>query len=186
MHRVMIPCGSQVMARHERSYERETAVYCSLHYLALLERKSRALDQVAPSTGLQLPECFPQLRRLLEAQLHKHGSHEYIQVLRLLETFARGEVTSAIENALRLGTISFDAVRHLVLCRIERRPQRLDLARCEFLSRKENVLLPSNRTSSTQCRASASSPSGPAFEVRGRTVSPNAGLATTAAICSTM
>ena len=29
---------------------------------------------------------------------------------------------------LRLSTISFDAVRHLVLCRIERRPPRLDMA----------------------------------------------------------
>ena len=28
---------------------------------------------------------------------------------------------------MRLNTISFDAVRHLVLCRIERRPPRLDL-----------------------------------------------------------
>ena len=33
-------------------------------------------------------------------------------MLRLLETFALEEVTAAIEDALRLGTISFDAVRH--------------------------------------------------------------------------
>jgi hypothetical protein len=37
------------------------------------------------------------------------------------------EVTRAIEDALQLGTIGFDAVRHLLLCRIERRPPRLDL-----------------------------------------------------------
>ena len=35
--------------------------------------------------------------------------------------------THAIEDALQLGTISFDAVRHLLLCRIERRPPRLDM-----------------------------------------------------------
>jgi hypothetical protein len=104
------------------------AVYDPQHYLALLEHKSRALDQAAPLTGWRLPECFPQLRRLLEARLKKHGGREYIQALRLLETFALEEVTSAIEDALRLGTISFDAVRHLLLCRIERRPPRLDLA----------------------------------------------------------
>ena len=28
---------------------------------------------------------------------------------------------------MKLGTISFDAVRHLMLCRIERRPPRLDM-----------------------------------------------------------
>ena len=127
VHRVEIVCASVVIARHERSYAREAAIYDPLHYLALLEHKSRALDQAAPLTGWQLPECFVQLRRLLEARLNKHASREYIQVLRLLETFALEEVTPAIEEALRLNTISFDAVRHLLLCRIERRPPRLDL-----------------------------------------------------------
>jgi transposase len=127
VHQVVIACGSEVIARHPRSYERETVVFDPLHYLALLEQKTRALDQAAPLAGWQLPECFAQLRRLLEARLKKHGSREYVQVLRLLETFDIAEVTLAIEDALRLGTISFDAVRHLLLCRIERRPPRLDM-----------------------------------------------------------
>jgi transposase len=127
VHRIVIVCGSEVIAEHKRSYEREAAIYDPLHYLALLEHKSRALDQAAPLTGWQLPECFADLRRLLEARLKKHAGREYIQVLRLLETFALEEVTAAVEDALRLGAISFDAVRHLLLCRIERRPPRLDL-----------------------------------------------------------
>jgi len=127
VHQVVIACGSEVIARHERSYERETVVFDPMHYLALLEQKTRALDQAAPLAGWQLPECFRQLRRLLEARLKKHGSREYVQVLRLMETFALAEVTHAIEDALLLGTISFDAVRHLLLCRIERRPPRLDM-----------------------------------------------------------
>jgi hypothetical protein len=45
----------------------------------------------------------------------------------LLETFSVQEVEPAIIDALHLGTISFDAVKHLLLCRIERRPPRLDL-----------------------------------------------------------
>jgi transposase len=127
VHEVVIACASAIIARHERSYERETVVFDPLHYLALLEQKTRALDQAAPLAGWQLPECFAQLRRLLEARLKKHGSREYVQVLRLMETFAINEVTYAIEDALKLGTISFDAVRHLLLCRIERRPPRLDM-----------------------------------------------------------
>jgi hypothetical protein len=50
-----------------------------------------------------------------------------VQVLRLLETFSMAEVVQAVEDALRLRAISFDAVKHLVLCRIEQRPPRLDL-----------------------------------------------------------
>jgi transposase len=128
VHRIVIVSGSEVIAEHQRSYEREATVYDPLHYLALLEHKSRALDQAAPLTGWELPECFAQLRRLLEARLRKHAAREYIQVLRLLETFPLAEVTAAIEQALALNTLSFDAVRHLVLCRIERRPPRLDMA----------------------------------------------------------
>lgn len=79
---------------------------------------------------LQAGSCrsgFAQLRRLLEARLKKHGARGYVQVLRLLETFTLEEVTHTVEDALHLGTISFDAVRHLLLCRIERRPPRLDM-----------------------------------------------------------
>jgi transposase len=127
VHEVVIACGSEVIARHPRSYERAAVIFDPLHYLALLEQKTRALDQAAPLVGWQLPECFATLRRLLEARLHKHGSREYVQVLRLMETFSIVEVTGAIEHALRLGTISFDAVKHLLLCRIEQRPPRLDM-----------------------------------------------------------
>lgn len=48
-------------------------------------------------------------------------------MLRLLETFTLEEVTHAVDDALQLCTISCDAVRHLLLCRIERRPPRLDM-----------------------------------------------------------
>ena len=126
VHEVTIACGSEVIARHPRSYERETTIYDPLHYLALIEQKTCALDQAAPLAGWQLPVCFATLRRLLEARL-KHGGREYVQVLRLLETFSFDEVTHAIEDALELGTIGFDAVKHLLLCRIERRPPRLDM-----------------------------------------------------------
>jgi hypothetical protein len=50
-----------------------------------------------------------------------------VQVLRLLETFSMAEVSKAIEDALRMRAISFAAVKHLLLCRIEQRPPRLDL-----------------------------------------------------------
>jgi hypothetical protein len=57
----------------------------------------------------------------------KHGGREYVQVLRLLETFSLVELTQAIEDALELGTIGFDAVKHLLLCLIEQRPPRLKM-----------------------------------------------------------
>ena len=40
-----------------------------------------------------------------------------------------------MQDALRLGAISFDAVKHLLLCRLEGRPPRLDLDLYPYLPR---------------------------------------------------
>jgi hypothetical protein len=132
---VVIACGAEIIARHPRSYGREDFVFDPLHYLALLERKIGALDQAAPLQDWALPEAFATLRRLLEARLGKHGEREYVQVLRLLEAFRLEDVHAAVREALRPGAIGYDAVKHLVLCRIERRPPKLDLTLDPYLPR---------------------------------------------------
>ena len=96
--RVVISCGTEVIARHTRSYERDDFVYDPIHYLTLLERKTGALDQAAPLQGWDLPEEFDTLRRLLEARMGRRGKREYVQVLRLLETFSQEEVHAAIRD----------------------------------------------------------------------------------------
>ena len=131
---VVIACGSEVIARHRRSYGREEMIFDPLHYLALLEQKTRALDQAAPLQGWELPTEFAELRRQMEARLGKRGRREYVQVLRLLETFTLSEVSAAIREALSLRAISLDAVKHLVLCAIEQRPPKLDLENYPHLS----------------------------------------------------
>lgn len=73
VHDVVICCANEVIARHARSYEREDMIFDPLHYLALIEQKPNALDQAAPLSGWDLPEGFAQLRRLMEARLHKKG-----------------------------------------------------------------------------------------------------------------
>ena len=127
IHEVVISCGAEEIARHPRSYEREDFVFNPLHYLALLERKIGALDQAAPLAGWELPTEFATLRRLLEARMGKPGKREFVQVLRLMEVFRPDDVLAGVREAIARGVIGFDAVKHLVLCRIERRPPRLDL-----------------------------------------------------------
>ncbi|MCK9514286.1 MAG: IS21 family transposase [Pigmentiphaga sp.] len=132
---VVIGCGGEVIARHPRSYEREEVVFDPLHYLPLIEQKINALDQAAPLQGWELPEAFTTLRRLMEARMGKQGRRAYVQVLRLMESFDLADLHAAVKQALHLGAISFDAVKHLVLCRAERRPPRLDLDIYPYLPR---------------------------------------------------
>jgi hypothetical protein len=124
---VVISWSSEVIARHKRSYHREEMIFNPLHYLALLEQKTNALDQAAPLEGWQLPEEFAELRRQMESRLGKRGRREYVQVLRLLETFSLQEVAAAVREALRFPAIAFDAVKHRLLCAIEQRPPKLDM-----------------------------------------------------------
>ena len=132
---VVISCGSEVIARHPRSYQRDDFVFDPIHYLPLLEQKTRALDQAAPLQGWELPQEFATLRRLLESRMGPRGKREFVQALRLLETFRLEEVQSAARDAIRLGALSFDAVKHLALCRLEGRPPRLDLELYPYLPR---------------------------------------------------
>lgn len=133
VHEVVIGCGAEVIARHQRSYGKADMVFDPIHFLPLLEQKIGALDQAAPLQGWELPDDFATLRRLLEARMGKSGKREYVQVLRLLETFEMDHVHGAVRQALDLGAIGYDAIKHLVLCRIERRPPKLDLDIYPFL-----------------------------------------------------
>ena len=90
----------------------------------MLERKPGALDQAAPLRGWKLDPAFAALRRLLEARFGP---------LRLLEDFSARQVTAAVRDAVKRGLIGFDAVKHLLLARIEMRPAHLDLMRYPHL-----------------------------------------------------
>jgi len=58
-----------------------------------------------------------------------------VQILRLLERFELEVLHLAIKDALLMRAVSFDAIKHLLLCRAERRPPRLDLDVYPFLPR---------------------------------------------------
>ncbi|MEM9360038.1 MAG: IS21 family transposase [Pseudomonadota bacterium] len=132
---IVILAGSDEIARHARSYERCAFVFDPLHYLALIEQKPGALDQAAPLQDWELPEQFEHLRRLFERRMGNKGKREFIQVLRLMEVFDQDLVASAVAQAIKLGALSFDAIKQIAVARIEHRPPRLDLEQYPHLPR---------------------------------------------------
>jgi hypothetical protein len=126
--KVQIYHHGDLIALHKRCYGRERAIYEPWHYLALIERKPRALDYGAPMKALALGPIFEILRRRLEAgQIHNRGTREYIRVLRLLERHSPARLTQAVTRALELGVDRYEAIEHLALCPPERIPSPLDL-----------------------------------------------------------
>ncbi len=131
---VIVADGAEI-ARHARSYEAGDMVCDPRHYLGLIERKPGALDQAAPLQGWELPPAFAEMRRLLEARAGRAGKREYIQILRLTEIAPPAVVGAAITEAIRRGVIGFDAVKQLLVARIEGKPARLDPGAYPYLPR---------------------------------------------------
>src|SRR4051812_22001531 len=99
--------------------------------------EARCAGPAAPLQSWNLPEAFQRIRRLLESRMGNRGKKEFIQILRLLEVFEEAIVAAGVVQAMQLGAISFDAVKQLVLARIEQRPARLDLTRYPYLPTAE-------------------------------------------------
>ena len=122
---VVISCGAEVIARHPRSYERHDFIFDPLHYLALIEQKINALDQARhwPAGGCRKSSWRSGV--FWKPGWAKQGKREFVQVLRLMEVFPLDDVAAAARDAIARGAIGFDAVKHLILCHIERRRPRI-------------------------------------------------------------
>ena len=72
----------------------------------------------------------------------KRGKREFVQILRRLEVFRAEDVLTGVREAIARGAIGFDAIKHLVLCRIERRPPWLDLTVYPYLPRARVAMTP--------------------------------------------
>jgi len=150
----------RLVARHPRCWQREQYLFEPVHYLALLERKPGGFDHARPLENWPLPECFGLLRRRLEAEQGGPGTRAFIRVLRLLESFTLAQLADAVEYALDIDVIDRErraADRRLKAARFPshktldtfdftarpsvNKPLVLELARGEYLQRRENLLL---------------------------------------------
>src|SRR5208282_5135886 len=84
-----------------------------------------------PARSDQLPTDPDTLRALLLAERERHADEL---------AAARGEVERLVaiikvKDVLRIGAVGFDAIKHLVLCQVEKRPPKLDLDVYPYLPR---------------------------------------------------
>jgi transposase len=103
--------GDRLIARHPRSWKKHQDIFEPIHYLALLEKKPGGFDYARPLENWMLPECFLDLRRLVETQPEGLGTRGFIRVLLLLEMFSLDELQAAVEYALDIGIHDADSIR---------------------------------------------------------------------------
>jgi len=97
--RIEIVADGGIVARHERSYQRDQQILDPLHYLATLGRRPAALDHSRVYRDWRLPPEFTDLRQALE-QRHgpSAGARQYIRVLQLLAQHPIARVQQAIRQ----------------------------------------------------------------------------------------
>jgi len=112
VNHVEIVAGQQVIARHERSYDRQQQILDPLHYLVTLERRPAALDHSNVYRNWRLPAAFGELRTLLEDRHGRHaGARQYIGVLQLLASHPLARVRRAIEHCRLKGLLNVELIR---------------------------------------------------------------------------
>ena len=112
---IEILTGDEVIARHERSYERRQDILNPLHYLPLLAQRPGAFEHAQPLR--QWREQWPvRYEELLTALYRRHDTEsravkEFIQVLQLHQMHADALVETAVAQALAEGIPHYEGVR---------------------------------------------------------------------------
>lgn len=107
------------VAVHERCYNRRQQVLDLEHYLDVLARKPGALSGSRPlaqwrATGRWTPACDQLWRSLQQRHGEQAGTRLMIEVLQLGRSSGYVQLTSAIAQAVKLGTYDAAAVRYLL------------------------------------------------------------------------
>ncbi len=113
---VVILAGTEILARHPRSYGREQESLDPLHYLPLLTQRPGAFEHAKPLRQWRAtwPPAYEQLLTRLQAQAPEGaGLREFIHILHLHRTAPADLVAAAIEAASCYPRISYD---HVLLC----------------------------------------------------------------------
>lgn len=112
---IEILSDTRLLARHARCYGHQQDVFDPLHYLALLEQRPGAFEYARPLREWRAgwPESYHRLlRHLREKWPEGRGVKEFVQVLRLHQQYPAHQIERAVEQALALGCIHFDGVKH--------------------------------------------------------------------------
>ncbi|WP_126548154.1 Mu transposase domain-containing protein [Dictyobacter kobayashii] len=109
--------GVKVLARHERSYEREEDVLDPLHYVGLIKQKPGSFEHALPlkKWKKQWPECyFELLKRLREKWPEGRGVKEFMGIVALHQRYTAQVIELAIKQALAYGCVHVDGVEYCV------------------------------------------------------------------------
>lgn len=138
--RVMVKCypfevvivqKDQVIARHHRLFGKNHEHLDPYHFLSLLEKKTRAYDEAKVIHDWNLPPCYAQYHRSLQAKVmsKSKGTREFIAILRLTETYGVEAIAKLLRSLAKDFRFSYQEVLSCLREQQEIKIQALPLAK---------------------------------------------------------
>ncbi len=115
--RIVVRCGGEVVAEHERFFGRDRTIYDPWHYLPVLARKPGALRNGAPFVDWALPPALTRLRRRLGSS--DEGDRRFVRVLACVQDDGLEAVEEAVIEALEGGVASDEVILNILARRRE-------------------------------------------------------------------
>ncbi len=111
-NRILVTADQQVIAEHQRSFNRHEYCFEPWHYVPLLARKPGALRNGAPFATWDLPEALHEIK----AQYLKRsgGDKDFVSLLQLIEQYSLDEIATACELAIEAKTIHLPAIINIL------------------------------------------------------------------------
>lgn len=110
--RIEVSLNNEVVAVHERSYERHQEIFNLDHYLDELERKPRAIPHARPFRREQLPGSY---LTFYDETFRQHGhAKELIRVLKLHREYSAEWIEMAVEKCLDERLYTCDGVKQFL------------------------------------------------------------------------
>lgn len=110
---VEIISNSSVIAKHNRIIGKNQDSLNLDHYLELLLRKTRALDNTKVYKPQELPSIYEEYRRHLLARNPK-GNRDFVKILMLHREYPSVQVTEAVEMAMSFNIYGYDGVLNII------------------------------------------------------------------------
>jgi transposase len=116
-NKVRIYCDKKKIADHPRLFNNSKWQIDPQHYLDLIAERVGAFDSARPIRQWRKtwPEQYEQMLSILRKRLgDSKGTRDFVRILQLHQEYPDTEVESAVSEALRLSSYSYDAVKHLL------------------------------------------------------------------------
>jgi transposase len=126
--RLEIFSQDEMIATHQRSYEKHGFVLNPHHYIPMLERKPGGLFNARPFKGEPWGSDFERMRTELEYRYGDEGTKKYIRILLLFDKFEAAQVKEAVRVCVKRRAFNEDAVRMVLTHEPVFRPANLDLS----------------------------------------------------------